>query len=135
MAVSNVTMQIMMKFMVSNSGLKVGHTCWPIDPQKNPDMTHIAMTHLWSTCWSFLFKCSQCNMTWKIFDMEQCHRFLHSWQDTEPVPCTDFLKMKSLDTTCFKLLEIKIIWFHTNDISVHSSDPKFAHLPDANTVF
>ena len=35
--------------------------------------------------------------------MEQCHRFLHSWQDTELVPCTDFLKMKSLDTTCFKI--------------------------------
>ena len=25
----------------------------------------------------------------KCFDMEQCHRFLHSWQDTEPVPCTE----------------------------------------------
>ena len=34
--------------------------------------------------------------------MEQCHRFLHSWQYIEPVPCVDFLKMKSLDTTCFK---------------------------------
>ena len=41
-------------------------------------------------------------MTWKNFDMEQCHRFLYSWQDTEQIPCTDFLEMKSLDTTCFK---------------------------------
>ena len=24
---------------------------------------------------------------------------------------------------------------HINDISVHLSDPKFIHLPDANTVF
>ena len=24
-----------------------------------------------------------------FFDMEQCHRFLYSWQDTEPVPCTE----------------------------------------------
>ena len=28
--------------------------------------------------------------------------FILAWQDTEPVPCTDFLKMKSLDSTCFK---------------------------------
>ena len=60
----------------------------------------------------------------KIFDMEQCHRFLHSWQDAEPVPCADYgLKMKSLDA---KQLEI-ISWFHTNDILLHSSDPKFTH--------
>ena len=72
----------------------------------------------------------------KNFDMEQSHRFLYSWQDAEPVPCTDFLKMKSLDTIyASKQLEIKISWFHTNDISVHSSDQKFTHLPDANTVF
>ena len=32
-----------------------------------------------------------------------------------------------------KQLEI-ISWFHTNDISVHSSNPKFTHLPDANTA-
>ena len=70
----------------------------------------------------------------KNFDMEQCHRFFHSWQDTELVTCTDFLKIKSLDTICFKMLE-KISWFPTNDISVHSLDPKFTHSPDANTVF
>ena len=29
----------------------------------------------------------------------------------------------------------KISWFHNNDISVHSSDPKFTNLPDPNTVF
>ena len=70
----------------------------------------------------------------KTFDMEQCHRFLHSWQDTEPVPCTDFLRMKFWTPHVSKQLEI-INWFHANDISVHSSDPKFTHLPDANTVF
>ena len=32
-------------------------------------------------------------------DMRQCHRFLHSWQDTEPVICADFLRMKFLDVT------------------------------------
>ena len=37
------------------------------------------------------------------------HRFLHSWQNTELVPCT---KMKSLDTTCFKTACNEIIsWF------------------------
>ena len=41
-------------------------------------------------------------MTWKKKSLERCHRFLYSWQDTEPVPCIDFLKVKSLDTTCFK---------------------------------
>ena len=41
-------------------------------------------------------------LTWKNFDMEECHRFLHSWQDTEPVPCTNLLKMKSLDISFFK---------------------------------
>ena len=40
-------------------------------------------------------------MTGKIFDMEQCHIDFFIL-DTEPVPCTDFLKMESLDTTCFK---------------------------------
>ena len=32
-------------------------------------------------------------------DVKQCHRFL---QDTELVPRTEFMRMKSLDTTCFK---------------------------------
>ena len=32
-----------------------------------------------------------------------------------------------------KLRGIKC-WFHTNDILVHLSDPKFTHLPDANIV-
>ena len=57
-------------------------------------------------------------MTWKIFDMEQCHRFLHSWQVIEPVPCTDFLKMKSWTPHASKQLAIEINWFYTNDISV-----------------
>ena len=44
----------------------------------------------------------QCNMILKFIYMKQCHGFLHSWQDMEPVPCTDFLKVKSLDITYFK---------------------------------
>ena len=24
-------------------------------------------------------------------DMKQCHGFLHSWQDTELIPCTEYL--------------------------------------------
>ena len=40
----------------------------------------------------------------------------------------DFLKMKSLDTKT-------ISWFYTSDIVAHSSDSKFTHLADANTVF
>ena len=74
-----------------------------------------------------------------FFSMEQCidcmiSSFLAGY--TEPVPSTDldFLKIKSLDPYASKQLEI-ISWFHTNDISMHSSDPKFTHLLDANTVF
>ena len=85
-----------------SSGLKVDNTCWPIwptDPQNNPDVTYICPTchpHIEV----FFLKVMWHDM--KNFDMEQCHRFLHCWQDTESVPCTEFLKMKSLDTTCFK---------------------------------
>ena len=70
--------------------------------------------------------------------MEQCHRFLHSWKDTEPVLYTglSFLKMKFLDITASKQLEIpKMSWFYTNDISVHSSNPKLTHLADTNIAF
>ena len=56
----------------SGSHLLTHLTHWPTE-QSGCD-PH--MTHLWPTCWSFLFKSSQCNMT-KIFDMEQCHGFLH----------------------------------------------------------
>ena len=63
--------------------------------------------------------------------MEQYHRSLHSWQHADPAPCVDFLKMKSLDITCFKTALDKLVY---NIISVHSSDPKLTHLPDANTV-
>ena len=74
------------------------------------------MTHLWSTRWSFLFKSNVTYVCiiWKIFDMEQCHRYLHSWQNTKSFPCTDFLKMKSLDTTCFKS------WFHIFSVFIRS---------------
>ena len=70
-------------------------------------------------------------MTWKKSDIKQCHRLL--W-DTEPVPCTDFLRMKSLDTTCFKTARGSN-WFHTSGDSVHSPDPRFAHLSDASVFF
>ena len=64
------------------------HTVWPTcDP-------HVEV--------AILFKSNVRNMTWKIFNVEKCHRFLYSWQDIEPVLCTDFLKVKSLDSTCFK---------------------------------
>ena len=36
-------------------------------------------------------------------DVKQSHRFL---QGTELVPCTEFLRIKSLDTTSFKQLEV-----------------------------
>ena len=39
--------------------------------------------------------------------------------------------MKSLTPHASKQFVI-VSWFHTNDIPVHSSDPKFTHLPDAN---
>ena len=42
-------------------------------------------------------------MTSKKSDMKQRHRFL---QDTELVSCTEFLRMKSLDTTYLKQLEV-----------------------------
>ena len=60
----------------------------------------------------------------KKLDMDQCHRFIHSWKDTEPVPCTVFLKMKSLDTTYFKTAgdEANKLVLYTSDISVHLSD-------------
>ena len=62
------------------------------------------------------------------------YRFLHSWQDTEPVLCTDFLEMKSLETTCFKTAwDNKLIlhqWY-----SVHSSDLKFTHLTKCQHCF
>ena len=48
--------------------------------------------------------------------MEQCHIFLHSWQDKELVPCTDFLKMKSMDTP-HALKQLEIANKPMNDIS------------------
>ena len=47
--------------------------------------------------------------------MKQCNWFLCSWHITELVPCTDLLRMKSLDTTCYKTVS----WFCTNGGSVH----------------
>ena len=67
-------------------------------------------------------------MTWKKSDMKQCHRFL---QDTELILHSEFLRRKSLDTTCFKTARGSD-WFHTSDGSVHSLDPRFTCLSDAN---
>ena len=114
----------------SISGLKVGHTCWPIwptEPQNNPDVTHIAS---YDPC--------TYDPHAKVFlhDIEWCHRFLHSWQATWPVSCKHrLLEDENLWTPhASKWLEI-ISWFHTNDILVHSIGPQFTHIPDANTVF
>ena len=57
-------------------------------------------------------------MTWKKSDMKQCHRFL---QGAELVPCTEFLRIKSLNTTCLKTAWGSN-WFHTSDDSVYSPD-------------
>ena len=57
-------------------------------------------------------------------DMKPCHRFL---QDTELVPFTKFLRVKSLVTVCFKTAWGSN-WFHTSDGSVHSLDPMFTCL-------
>ena len=116
---------------VYESGLKVGHTCWsiwPTDLQNNPDVTH-----LWPRSWSFLFKS---NVTW--------HEKFLIWNNAIDFFILGRIQNQSLAQTSWrwnlwtphasKQLEI-ISWFHTNDNSVHSSDPKFTHLPDANTVF
>ena len=91
------------------------------------------MTHLWPTCWSFLFKS---NVTWP-------EKFL-IWNNAIDFFILGRIQNHSLAQTPWrwnlwtphasKQLEI-ISWFHTNDNSVHSSDPKFTHLSDANTVF
>ena len=52
-----------------------------------------------------------------------------SWQDKEQIPCTEFLRMKSLDITTSKQLQV-VSWFHTNDGSVHLQDPRFTCLSD-----
>ena len=93
----------------SATGLKVDHT-W--------------VTRMWPTYWSFLYK-SIVKWHGRIL-MKQCHWFLCFWQDKELVPCTDFLRVKSLDTTCFKTAwGIKLIlhqwWFSTfTRLKVHS---------------
>ena len=91
-------------------------TLWPTRQSGcDPHMTHIL---------KFLFKVMQ-------NDMKQCHRFLCSWQDTELVSCTDFLKMKFLNTTDFKTAwGIKLVSDQCG--SVHSPDPRFTHVSDAN---
>ena len=70
--------------------------------------------------------------------MKQCHRFLYSRQDsyTELLPGIEFLSMKSLDTMPHALKQFEVVsWFHTNDGSVHSPDPRFTHLSDSNVFF
>ena len=76
-------------------------------------------------------------MIWKLSDMERCHRFLHSWQHTEPVwsLAQTFWRWNSWTPHVSKHLEIKISWFHTSDISVHSSDQKLAYTYQIPTLF
>ena len=67
----------------------------------------------------------------KKSDMKQCHRFV---QDTELVPCIEFLRMKSLDIKCLKQLEV-VSWFHISDGSVQLPDGRFTQLSDASVFF
>ena len=90
---------------------KVGHTCWPI----------------WPTEQSGYDLCTCCNMT-KIFDMEQCHRFLGGHR-IGPLP-----RLKILWTPdALKQLEI-ISWFHTMIFQyIHQTQNKVYSL--VNTCF
>ena len=57
---------------------------------------------------------------------------------TGQVPYTEFLKIKFLDTTALKQLEV-VRWLYTSGGSVHSPDPslvpRFTCLSDANVFF
>ena len=117
----------------NGSGLKVGHTCWPIWPTEQSGCDP-HMTHLWPPiCWRFLFK-----------SIVTGHEKLLMWNNAIDFFILGRIQNHSLAQTPWrwnlwtphasKQLGI-ISWFHTNDNSVHSSDPKFTHLPDANTVF
>ena len=65
-------------------------------------------------------------MTWKNSDIKQYSTIdFYSWQNTEQISCTDFLRIKSLDTTC-SAYGIKLV--HNNDGSVHSPDTRFTGL-------
>ena len=65
-------------------------------------------------------------MIWKILIWNNAIDFFILSRIQNQSPCTDFSKMKTLHTTCFKTAW-EISWFYTNDISVHSSDAKFTH--------
>ena len=87
------------------------------------------MTHLWPTCWNFPFKS---NVKIRYETMPQTSLFLARYWST--VLCTEFLRMKFLDTTCFKTawgskLPSHQWWFSD------SPDTRFTHLSDANVFF
>ena len=114
---------------INKAELKVGHTCWPIWPTGqsgcDPHMTHMLKFF------------NVANVTW--------HKKILIWNNV-----IDFFILGRIQNWSFaqtswrwnlwtphasKQLEIKISWFYTNDISVHSSDPKFTHLYQIPTLF
>ena len=65
----------------------------------------------WLVTYMLIFKSSWCNMTWKIFDMKQCHRFLHSWQVTGWFLAQISWRWNLWTSHASKQLEIKIALF------------------------
>ena len=80
---------------------------------------------MWLTCWSFPFKSNAWTEKILIWNNAMAIDFFISRQDPGPVPCTDFVKMKYLDTTCFKTA-----WDNTFTPMIFSAfnRPKFTHL-------
>ena len=104
-------------------------THWPIIIQNNP---HACIyTHcMWLTCWNFLFNC---NVTWHekfLIWNTAIDSFLAGYR-TNPLHI-DFLKMKSLDITCFIEDYKHACMFHTMQWYFSAfimQTPKFTHLP------
>ena len=78
---------------VLNQGWKWVIPVDPLDP-----LTHRAIW-MWPTYDPLVIHMLKKIMYVMTLDMKQYHRFL---QDTELVPCTEILRMKSLETKCFK---------------------------------
>ena len=82
------------------------------------------MTHLWPSCMLKVL----------LHENNINSRFTHSWQNAEPVSCTDFLKMKSLDITYLKTAwDIKLVshqWYFSAFIR-----PKFYSLTRCQHFF
>ena len=66
---------------VSDSELKLGHTCWPTDQSRcHCDIHTVWPMHLWPTCCSN----AKCNENTEKFWYETMpYRFLHCCKDTE----------------------------------------------------